>query len=117
MSHAVWSYPTDSGLLAGEDVSGYRVEAADGHVGQVEVVLDRGDQRSLIVDTGTWILGRRVVVPAGAVSRIDGASKCVHVARTREEIKNAPAFARNDDDFWARLGSYYGAFYGFGPLP
>ena len=116
MNRQLWSYPSDSGLLAGEDVTGYRVEAADGSVGHVEVVLDREEQLSLIVDTGTRIFGRRVVVPAGAVSRIDGAARTVHVARTREEIKDAPAFERNDDDFLTRLGSYYGTFPGFGPL-
>jgi hypothetical protein len=116
VNRQLWSYPTDSGLLAGEDVTGYRVEAADGPIGHVEAILDRDEQRSLIVDTGTWIFGRRVVVPVGAVSRVDGAHGTVHVARTKDEVKDAPAFERNDDDFWTRLGSYYGGFPGLGPL-
>ncbi|WP_037607039.1 hypothetical protein [Streptacidiphilus rugosus] len=116
MNRQLWSYPTDSGLLAGEDVTDYRVEAADGAIGHVEAVLDREEQRSLIVDTGTWIFGRRVVVPAGAVSRVDGATRTVHVVRTKDEVKAAPAFERNDDDFWTRLGSYYGGFPGYGPM-
>jgi hypothetical protein len=112
----LWSYPTDSGVLAGEDVTGYRVEASDGHIGHVEAVLDRRQERSLIIDTGPWIFGHRVVIPAGNVSRIDGAARTVHVARTKEEIKNAPAFESNDDDFWTRLGAYYGAMPPFGPM-
>ncbi|SEM55705.1 hypothetical protein [Streptacidiphilus jiangxiensis] len=115
MSHRLWSYPSDSAVVAGEDVTGYRVEAADGPVGHVEAVLDRDERRCLIVDTGTWILGRRVVVPAGTVARVDCAAKAVHVALTRDQIKGAPAFER-DDDFWTTLGRYYGAFPGFGPM-
>lgn len=116
MDAQLWTYPADNGLLAGEDVTGYQVQAGDGHIGHVEAVLDRGDQRSLVVDTGPWIFGKRVVLPAGTVSRVDGAERVVHVARSKDEIKAAPPFERNDDDFWTRLGGYYGAFPGFGPL-
>jgi hypothetical protein len=116
VNRQLWSYPEDSGLLAGEDVSGYRVEARDGHIGHVEAVLDRSEQRSLVIDTGPWIFGRRVVLPVGTVSRVDGKNRTVHVARTKDEIENAPRFETDDEEFWKQLGGYYGAFPGFGPM-
>ncbi|MFE2562090.1 hypothetical protein ACFXGT_40040 [Streptomyces sp. NPDC059352] len=35
MTDHLWSYNTESGLLAGTDLTGWRVEASDGHIGKV----------------------------------------------------------------------------------
>ena len=65
----------------------------------------------LVVDTGPWIFGKKVMLPAGVVKRIDAAEEKVYVNRIKDEIKNAPELDESmigDDSYRGRLGSYYG---------
>ena len=63
----------------------------------------------LVVDTGPWIFGRTVMLPAGVVERIDTAEKKIYVDRTKDQIKNAPEYDERADDakYRDRLGGYY----------
>ena len=66
----------------------------------------------MIVDTGPWIFGKKVMLPPGVVSEIDIESEKVYVNRTKDEIKNAPEFddaLMHDESYHSRVGSYYGA--------
>ena len=45
-----------------------------------------------MVDTGPWIFGTKVVVPAGVVAHVDLDTEKVYLGRTKDEIKNAPEF-------------------------
>jgi len=66
----------------------------------------------LIVDTGPWIFGKKVMLPAGVVQRVDEDDEKVWVNRTKDEIKNAPEFddsVLSDRGYRDSLGSYYGA--------
>ena len=68
----------------------------------------------LVVDTGPWIFGRKVLLPAGVVDRVDTADRKVYVDRTKDQIKDAPEYEDDtgtNDDYRARLGGYYGGFY------
>jgi hypothetical protein len=63
-----------------------------------------------VVDTRLWILGKKVLLPAGVVERVDDVAETVHVDRTKDEIKNAPEFDESryrDDDYREELGGYY----------
>ncbi|MFI0150356.1 PRC-barrel domain containing protein [Streptomyces lydicus] len=114
MTANIWGYLPNVGHEAGTHLVGYRVEALDGHVGKVDKHSDEVDSAHLVVDTGPWILGRRVVLPAGTVTGIDQEEQKIYVGRTRDEIKNAPAF--QDEDFASRdaylhqVGMYFGGF-------
>ena len=103
----MWSYPDGVGRI---DVSGYRVHATDGEIGKVdEATLDAGESY-LVVDTGPWIFGKRVLIPAGLVERIDRDEECVYLAPTKDEISAAPEFdvARyRDANYRETVGSYY----------
>ncbi|MGW7488982.1 PRC-barrel domain containing protein [Streptomyces sp. NPDC054786] len=92
MSSHVWGYLPDSGYRAGTALAGYSVEAVDGSIGKVDKHSDEVDSAHLVVDTGPWILARRVVLPAGTVTGIDQGEEKIYVGRTRQEIKDAPAF-------------------------
>ena len=53
------------------DIKGFEVEASDGSIGKIdEATYDVGSSY-IVVDTGPWIFGRRVVLPAGAIEMID----------------------------------------------
>ena len=46
----------------------------------------------LVVDTGPWIFGRKVLLPTGVVKRIDTLEHNVYVDRTKHQIKAAPEY-------------------------
>ncbi len=46
----------------------------------------------IVVDTGPWILGKRVLLPAGVIERVDARERKVYVTLTRDEIKGAPEY-------------------------
>ncbi|MEU4402854.1 PRC-barrel domain-containing protein [Micromonospora orduensis] len=91
------------------DLVGYQVEASDGRIGAIDEASDEVDAGYLVVDTGPWILGRKVLLPAGTVDRVDHQDRAVHVDLTRQEIKDAPPFdpESTDPEYRDRVGRYY----------
>ncbi|MEU6975490.1 MULTISPECIES: PRC-barrel domain-containing protein [unclassified Streptomyces] len=112
MTEHVWNYKSTSGHLAGTDLTGYKVEATDGSIGKVDKHSDEVDDAYLVVDTGVWIFGKEVLLPAAAVVRIDVDDRRIFVEQTREQVKDAPEFHREkhlgDPDYRRELGTYYG---------
>lgn len=49
-----------------------------------------GPPTTLVVDTGPWIFGRKVMLPAGTIERVDWDDQAVYVDRTKDEIKDSP---------------------------
>lgn len=114
MNDSLWGYQPSSGHTAGTDLSGYSVEATDGGVGTVAKHSDTAGSAYLLVDTGTWIFGKDVLLPAGTVGRIDEENRTVYVDLTREQVKDAPEFDRHrqteDPGYHAQVSAYYMAF-------
>jgi hypothetical protein len=94
------------------DVTGYDVEAADGHIGKIDEATYQDASSCLIVDTGFWIFGKKRMIPAGVVQGIDASAKQVFVNMTKEEIKNAPDYdadrhAADEKGYHKEVGDYY----------
>ena len=109
-----WSYRPDTGYSSGLDLVGYKIAALDGDIGKVDKATYDAGTAGLVVDTGPWIFGRKVLLPAGVVDRVDTADRKVYVDRTKDQIKDAPEYEEGigvDDDYRTRLGGYYGGFY------
>jgi hypothetical protein len=95
-------------------LAGYKVEATDGSIGSVDEATDDNDEHYLIVDTGPWIFGRKVLLPAGTVQRVDHSEQKVYVDRTKEQIKDSPEYDAETfgkPDYRAQVGDYYGGTY------
>ncbi|MFI6323724.1 PRC-barrel domain-containing protein [Nonomuraea sp. NPDC050556] len=95
------------------DLTGYHVQATDGKIGSVDEATYQVGESYVIVDTGPWIFGKKVLLPASVITKIDPQERDVYVSRTKEEIKNAPEFdeARyKEPEFRTRTGEYYGRF-------
>ena len=93
------------------DLSGFKVEALDGSIGKIDESSNDVGSSFVIVDTGPWIFGHKVMLPAGVISRVDPESEKVFVNRTKEQIKNAPEFdpdTYHDEVYHGELGAYYG---------
>jgi hypothetical protein len=97
-------------MTRGIDLVGFDIEATDGGIGKIdEATYDVGSSY-VVVDTGPWIFGKKVMLPAGVIQRVDLDSETVHVDRTKDEIKNSPEFdekADRDETYRSQLGSYY----------
>jgi hypothetical protein len=105
----IWTYREQTWTTA--DLTGYGVEAIDGGIGKIDEASNDVGAAYIVVDTGPWIFGKKVMLPAGVVSRVDADEEKVYVNRTKEQIKNAPEFDESvyrDEDYRDRLGSYYG---------
>ena len=115
MSTDVWTYRESSELGTSvvspdTDISGFEVEATDGSIGKVDEATYETGRSYLVVDTGPWIFGKKVMLPAGVVQGIDEPQQKVFVDRTKDEIKEAPEYDETeaaDESYRGRLGSYY----------
>lgn len=107
----IWTFRTEPSLQPA-DIVGFSVEATDGSIGKVdEATVDAG-QSHLIVDTGPWIFGKHVMLPAGVVARVDLDAETIYVNRSKDEIKSAPEYEPGSNrvsNYRDRLGGYYGA--------
>ncbi|HXV33745.1 MAG TPA: PRC-barrel domain-containing protein [Gaiellaceae bacterium] len=111
----IWTYREAAVLgvdvARGVDIAGFGVEAVDGGIGKVdEATYDVGTSY-IVVDTGPWIFGKKVLLPAGVVERIDLDEEKVYVNRTKDQIKDSPEFdeaSYRDEGYRTAVGSYYG---------
>jgi hypothetical protein len=106
----MWTYREDA-QLAGVDITGYSVEAMDGGIGKIdEATYDVGGSY-VVVDTGPWIFGKKVMLPAGVIDNVDPDTQTVYASRSKDEIKNAPEFDEEryrDSAYRSDLSGYYG---------
>ena len=91
------------------DIVGFDVEATDGAIGTVdEASYDVGAGR-VVVDTGFWIFGKKRVIPAGLVTRVDPERRTVFVRASQQQVKEAPDYDASlwDDDQRQRVAHHF----------
>lgn len=109
-----WRYRDDAGVT-GADLTGYKAVATDGGIGKIDEATHDVDASYLVVDTGPWIFGKKVMLPAGVVNRVDHDEQKVYLDRSKDQIKAAPEYdetSHADPAYRDRLGGYYGETYG-----
>ena len=111
MEPDLWTY---QGEVVVDDLQDFEVQANDGHIGKVdEATYDVGSSY-IVVDTGPWILGKKVMLPAGVIESIDLDNRKVQIAHTKDEIRAAPEFDPDmylETRYMTDLELYYGALY------
>ena len=106
----MWTYRQSNWTTSG--LTGFDVEAVDGGIGKIDESSDEAGAGYVVVDTGPWIFGKKVLLPAGVIRDIDFDTETVFVDRSKDEIKNAPEFDEagyREPAYRERLGGYYGS--------
>ena len=83
----------------------------DGSIGKIDKATDDTTGNTLVVDTGPWIFGKKVMLPGGVIDRIDRDEEKVYVNRTKDEIKSSPEYDDSmyeDEAYRGELAGYYG---------
>ena len=98
-----------------QNLDGIRVLAANEAVGTVEEAYfddERWVVRYLVVDTGGWLRGRRVLIAPHAVQSIDWQSRSLWVNLTRDQVQGAPGID-TDKPVSRQQEAEYHRYYGY----
>ena len=74
-------------------INGYAIEASDGDIGTVsDFLFDDASWlvRWLVVDTGNWLSGRKVLLPPSALGRLYANNRVFAVKLTKQQVKDSP---------------------------
>ena len=101
-------------LWTASGIKGYAIRASDGEIGTVIDFLFADDSwvvRWLVVDTGNWLAGRKVLLPPTVLGHPDPGTREFPVRLTMKEIKESPEIesdrpvSRQDE---TNIYGYYG---------
>jgi sporulation protein YlmC with PRC-barrel domain len=105
-----------------EALKGYKIVGTDGEVGKVDDFFFEQDTwaiRHMVVKTGSWLTGRKVLISPLSVERIDAEAGEVRLSLTREKIEGAPGVGADEPvsrQFERTYYDYYGyPYYWTGP--
>ena len=100
-----------SSAISGTDVTGFDAEATDGKIGKIDAATYDIGGSYVVVDTGFWIFGKKRMIPANVVQRVDPTEKTVYLRMTKDEVKDAPDYDpdRLFGDQQSEHDTYYGA--------
>jgi hypothetical protein len=99
-------------------LKGYALEASDGRIGTAADFLfdDRTWKvRWLVVETGTWLNERKVLLHPSALGQVDHERKTIAAALTKTQIEASPSIFR-DQPVSAQMESHLYDYYGWDPI-
>lgn len=104
----------DLSIFAVTALRGDVVSGTDGRIGTIKDFLfvdDRWRIRWLVVDTGTWLPGRKILIHPSAIEDIDLEQDEVTTSLTKQQVEGSPGVRDGQSvsaDVEARLLDYYG---------
>lgn len=104
----------DPQLRSYEEVKGYNIKAADGAIGDVEdFIVDDSSWKIdlLVVDTGHWLPGKKVLLSLNLIKEIKWATSSVVINASTNKVKNSPEYDAAhplNEDYQTNLYNYYG---------
>ena len=78
-----------------KDIEDYKIRATDGDIGSVKDFYFEDDAwvvRYFVVDTGTWLTSRKVLISPISVHQPDWSARTLPVAISKQQVKSSPAF-------------------------
>ncbi len=104
-------------LVAGSALEGYAIEANDGRIGTVGTLLFDDTTwkiRWLVVDTGSWLTGRQVLIHPSAIGAADHRLRQLPVNLTKARIEASPDI-QQDAPVTMQMESHLYNYYGWDP--
>ncbi|MEO8921689.1 MAG: PRC-barrel domain-containing protein [Caldimonas sp.] len=102
-------------LRSVKDLEGYDIGGTDGEIGHVKDFYfdDRAwVVRYLVIDAGTWLSSRKVLISPIAIGRPDWTERLLHVWLTKDQVKNSPAID-TDKPVSRQHEMAYSSYYGY----
>jgi uncharacterized protein YrrD len=99
------------------DLERFRLAAEDGEIGHVADLYFDDDcwaVRYLVVATGSWLFGKKVLISPNAVDVIKWDSQCIKMNLSMEQIKNSPDID-TDRPISRQQEAEYHLYYNFPP--
>lgn len=84
-----------SHLRSYSNVKGYMIHETDGHIGEVDdFIIDDNTWKIdfLVVDTGSWLSGKKVLLLPRMISNMDWVTSMVHVNESKDQLRHSPEF-------------------------
>ena len=109
----LWSW-RDTARSQTTDLVGFQVVATDGAIGNLDAATYDVGGSYIVVDTGFWIFGKRRMLPAGVIDRIDYDARKVHVNLSKDQIHEAPDYdteREREETYRQDIGTYYGPYF------
>lgn len=104
-------------LWNASEIDGYAVSASDGNIGIIsDFFFDDTNWlvRWLVVDTGNWLSGRKVLLPSSALAHLDAETKECSIKLTMQQIKESPDVDTDRPVSRQMETNVYG-YYGYSP--
>jgi PRC-barrel domain len=102
-------------MLTNKHLKDFTIQATDGELGTVDDLYFDDDTwaiRYLIVDTGKWLSGRRVLISPMSVVHTDWDAKKLDVALTKKQVESSPDIATHQPVSRQHEAEYLG-YYGY----
>jgi sporulation protein YlmC with PRC-barrel domain len=104
-------------LRTASDLSGYSIAASDGHIGHVHDILFDDDTwlvRWIVVTTGEWLSGRKVLLPPSVLGHLNQERHEFRVQLDKAEVKESPDID-TDKSVSRRMETHLYDHYGWTP--
>jgi len=105
-------------LNAVSSLKGFEIQAKDGSLGTVSDFLfddSTWKVRWMVVDTGRWLTGRKVLVHPAAVVSAEYGARELNVALTKAQVQDSPGILQDRPVSQQMQNDLYG-YYGWDPL-
>jgi hypothetical protein len=103
-------YGTPEDADSGRDLTDYEVEATDGGIGKIDEATADAGRGHIVVDTGWWIFGKKRLLPAGVITRVDDEERKVYLTCSKDAVRDAPDFdpdLASQPDFRESVGTHF----------
>jgi uncharacterized protein YrrD len=106
----------DPHLRSAKNVQGYTIHALDDTIGDVEdFIVDDSNWtiNYMVVDTGNWFPGKKVIISPYLIKEINWETSEVRINASVEQVKNSPEYDASKHlsiEYEANLQNYYGRF-------
>ncbi len=98
--------------------TGYTIEASDGKVGIISDVLFEDQNwklRWFVINTGSWLMGRKILIHPAALDRPDVMLRAFPVGLTMSQVEESPDL-RSDQPVTRQMDRDLSAYYGYSSM-